>query len=239
MTTIKCEVVKDLLPLYVDNVLSDESRILVEEHLDTCSECRGYYEKLREKSVPLIRKDDENWKEAVKKIRKKISTKRIRAICLTAILVAAIASGLFYGIVVKQSYLPYEKTGLYVENGAIHTNEPYYCYYGFDSPEEGTIFIYMTTTLYESHSQQQEKITVDKLFDEVIPADDENNENEYADDSAIKQVFYVPREYVKLLQDGYWSSGETETDYITENQERLDELKEASVPVYQVDNVNY
>lgn len=37
---LKCEVIRDLLPLYIDECCSDESRRLVEEHLKECSECR-------------------------------------------------------------------------------------------------------------------------------------------------------------------------------------------------------
>ena len=37
---ISCEVVKDLLPLYKDGVCSEESKVLVEEHLSKCEECR-------------------------------------------------------------------------------------------------------------------------------------------------------------------------------------------------------
>lgn len=37
---ITCEIIKDLLPLYYDNVCSEDSRKLIEEHLLTCEKCR-------------------------------------------------------------------------------------------------------------------------------------------------------------------------------------------------------
>ncbi|WP_367566894.1 DUF3955 domain-containing protein [Lacrimispora sp.] len=37
---ITCEIIKDLLPLYHDNVCSEDSRKLIEEHLSTCEKCR-------------------------------------------------------------------------------------------------------------------------------------------------------------------------------------------------------
>jgi hypothetical protein len=37
---ITCEIIKDLLPLYHDNVCSEDSRKLVEDHLLTCEKCR-------------------------------------------------------------------------------------------------------------------------------------------------------------------------------------------------------
>ena len=39
---MKCEVVRDLIPLVIDDVASEESRNLVGEHLRTCEACRAY-----------------------------------------------------------------------------------------------------------------------------------------------------------------------------------------------------
>ena len=36
-----CNIVKDLLPLYKENLLSDESKKFVEDHLKSCSECEN------------------------------------------------------------------------------------------------------------------------------------------------------------------------------------------------------
>ena len=43
----QCEIVGDLLPLYVDGVCSEASGDLVREHLDTCPGCRTLYEQMR------------------------------------------------------------------------------------------------------------------------------------------------------------------------------------------------
>jgi len=41
---IGCELIRDLLPLYVDGICSKESTRLVEAHLDVCAECKEQYE---------------------------------------------------------------------------------------------------------------------------------------------------------------------------------------------------
>lgn len=41
---VSCDVVKDLLPLYHDNVCSIDSRKLIEEHIDKCEECKNELE---------------------------------------------------------------------------------------------------------------------------------------------------------------------------------------------------
>ncbi len=43
-----CNVIKDLLPLYVDDCCSEESARLVAEHLGTCGSCRKTYDQMRE-----------------------------------------------------------------------------------------------------------------------------------------------------------------------------------------------
>ena len=42
----QCEIVQDLLPLYVDGACSESSSEMIKEHLETCPECKALYEKL-------------------------------------------------------------------------------------------------------------------------------------------------------------------------------------------------
>ena len=44
---MECNVMKDLLPLYMDGCCSDESAKLVEEHMENCPDCKALYEKNR------------------------------------------------------------------------------------------------------------------------------------------------------------------------------------------------
>ena len=46
-----CEVIRDLLPLYADDACSDESRKMVNEHLEECSECGGILKRLRNEEI--------------------------------------------------------------------------------------------------------------------------------------------------------------------------------------------
>lgn len=38
---ISCDIIKDLLPLYHDGVCSGDSKMIVEEHLSHCDNCRA------------------------------------------------------------------------------------------------------------------------------------------------------------------------------------------------------
>ena len=69
---VKCAVINDLLPLYVDDVLSKESRELVEEHIRECESCRKTLENMTGKmSIPVnkeLRMDETRSLKGLKKI---------------------------------------------------------------------------------------------------------------------------------------------------------------------------
>lgn len=41
---MNCNIVKDLIPLYIDGCCSEESEKIVKEHIDTCDECKKLFE---------------------------------------------------------------------------------------------------------------------------------------------------------------------------------------------------
>ena len=43
MEKIKCEVIRDLMPLVADDVASAESKELVSEHVESCEVCKAYF----------------------------------------------------------------------------------------------------------------------------------------------------------------------------------------------------
>lgn len=69
---MNCNVIQDLLPLYIDACCSKESAELLEEHLKSCSECRKVYECMQEActSQPVAQPDIKlrsvsDWKASV------------------------------------------------------------------------------------------------------------------------------------------------------------------------------
>ncbi len=47
MMNKECEIVRDILPLYLDSVCSPSSREIIDEHLKTCPDCAAYLEDIR------------------------------------------------------------------------------------------------------------------------------------------------------------------------------------------------
>ena len=46
MNDVKCTIIQDLLPLYVDKVCSSDSAELVKNHLQSCPECKKIYDEM-------------------------------------------------------------------------------------------------------------------------------------------------------------------------------------------------
>lgn len=193
MSDITCNVVRDLLPLYVDDVLSDDSRKIVDGHLSICTECMDYYKKMNDPAEDYAREKQTDGQEALKKIRKAIINKRLITAITAALCVAAIAAGLFYGIVVHEKYIPYEETGLYVSEGAIRSDREYYKSVGIYTPDGETLFMYMTTTKYTDlngggikNGLPVQSLTEDDLT--MYIQDDEGKTTE----RVCREIYYLP-----------------------------------------------
>lgn len=77
MERISCDVVGDLLPLYCDGVCSEDSRKIVEDHLQDCPKCSGLLQKMRteyrlsseeeQKQEEIVKDMASKWRHSVKK----------------------------------------------------------------------------------------------------------------------------------------------------------------------------
>jgi hypothetical protein len=84
---------KDMIPLYIDNVCGEETRRLVDEHVDGCKECREVIEVMKSGPIPqFVVKQQEPAKEKApfKKIRS-----RVILLCLGLVLLTAAAAQVF------------------------------------------------------------------------------------------------------------------------------------------------
>ncbi len=96
MSKISCDIIKDLLPLYIDNVCSSDSIDAIEDHLKDCPLCEAELLNLQNNTdiKPEIDKDiDKAVKNANKKIKKGKKKVFIKTICI--VLCFAILSGIF------------------------------------------------------------------------------------------------------------------------------------------------
>ena len=55
MTELTCDICRDLIPLVVDGVASEESEAAVKEHVAVCAECRDMYQNELERGIASLR----------------------------------------------------------------------------------------------------------------------------------------------------------------------------------------
>lgn len=98
---ITCDVIGDLLPLYTEDMVSGDSRRIVEEHLKGCEACQkkaGIYQE----PVPVALSED----ETMEKVRREITVKRWSAVGCAALLVCSMFCGFFCWLY-SPVYMPY------------------------------------------------------------------------------------------------------------------------------------
>lgn len=74
----QCEIVQDILPLYVDGACSEASTEMIKEHLETCADCRAIYEQMcSHTNEDILQKEKDGVIARHEKTEKKKSRRRI------------------------------------------------------------------------------------------------------------------------------------------------------------------
>lgn len=81
MNKENCSLIKDLLPLYIDDLCSNESTEIIKNHLETCSECKKEYEQIT--SQPEIKVVNDTSTELIKGVDKMFKKDKKKAIIKT------------------------------------------------------------------------------------------------------------------------------------------------------------
>ena len=95
MNKENCSLIRDLLPLYIDDLCSNESMKIIKNHLADCSKCRKEYEQLT--NQPEIQIVNDNSTELIKGVGKMFKKDKKKAIIKTVsiFLVIFILIGVF------------------------------------------------------------------------------------------------------------------------------------------------
>ncbi len=96
-----CEMIRDLLPLYIDDVCSQESKLAVEGHLSQCGSCRKIYDSMKDTEGYMEHKN-ENLEEqkmaaSLKSVKRRIN-KKVRRVIICAAAVVIIVVLLFVAL---------------------------------------------------------------------------------------------------------------------------------------------
>ena len=208
---ITCDVIQDLMPSYIDGILSEDSRALVEEHMGTCQECRKMLEIMKEeqgKEQAQIRPSAASGAQrragetenigsaaALKKIRKKLIIRRVLTAAVAVILTLIAAAAGYDHWYFNEKYMTLENSGMYVKNNSLYSsnnliNRMKVQYtedgktefvYAIDAPYAGTLELKGDDMLLQDFSKKTE---------ELSPEDDSTPET-------VKEVYYMSEEAQK------------------------------------------
>ncbi len=94
---MKCEIIRDLLPLYIDGLTSKESNQEIEKHLKNCEECQKYYQEMTGDidNFSVITNEEIEDVNLIKKIKKK-NRKKALGIFVGAFVLSGVLMGVCF-----------------------------------------------------------------------------------------------------------------------------------------------
>lgn len=215
---ITCDVIQDLMPSYVDGILSEDSQALVKEHMESCKECRKMLEIMKEEQgkeqAQMISSAasgarhragetennctiKSNEKEvgsaaALKKIRKKLIIRRVLTAAVAVILTLIAAAAGYDHWYFNEKYMTLENSGMYVKNNSLYSSNNLINRMKVQYTEDGkTEFVYAIDAPYAG--------TLELKGDDMLLQDFSKKTEEVSpeDDSipeTVTEVYYMSEE---------------------------------------------
>lgn len=201
---ITCNIIRDLLPLYQDRVLSNDSCSLVKEHLGQCKSCQAYQKQLEDRiGVSNAERYLIGEQNALIRIKRAILYKRIISVVIAVVLLTAAGSAGYYLYCERECYVTYEESGVQVdEEGILTVKHLYSQVQSIISPDKTTQFFWVSNTAYERRREKQDsgERYVCKI-DLVVPGEPEISALE-----ELREAYYLPEQYQY-----FWFSEDAET----------------------------
>lgn len=95
----ECNIIRDILPLYVENIVSEDTVAFVEEHLEGCADCREELKSVRasaeiEKGYSDISDMQKSEAEALRILKRKMRRRRALTILLSFLTAVVLVGGI-------------------------------------------------------------------------------------------------------------------------------------------------
>lgn len=207
---ISCNIIEDLLPLYVDDMVSEDSRQLVEEHLKACPTCRRMQEEIMRENHPTdVKKGSDSVQtnkmeaELLKKIRCKIRKKRIASVLLAVAIVLAAGGIGHYWYYDKENYISWDEANISVKDGKVYsTVNPLGRMKSILSVDQKNMFYMLSETMWTHKEYPSDSNTENELwnlqdFQEAYERGADESTDETSFPTGIEHVYYVDPENVK------------------------------------------
>ena len=162
MAKINCNVIQDILPLYIEDVVSDDTKELVEEHLQNCEICQRVYHETRadlenDVKISTQTKESRNETSDLKSFKKFFKRRKIKTI-----LFSIAATIIFFAAVItfmnkRVTYISYKDAGITIvddnEDEVLYETKikGNYHWNTFLDSETGVGTIYFEQSLWEKY----------------------------------------------------------------------------------------
>lgn len=150
-----CNIVKDLLPLYFDDVCSDDSKKFVELHLSNCNECNDYAVELQ-KNPYVISKEIVQENSQVRSL-KNLKSKLFRRNVFVSVTSVLVVIGIFLFVQLYQIPITYRDDLFTVEeaeDGVVDitfVNSDYYSAYVMSREAINIEYVYFTDNIWTKY----------------------------------------------------------------------------------------
>lgn len=101
MEKMSCNVINDLLPLYKDGLCSNESKQMIEEHIESCEECKKFLERIK---IDFSFEADTDV-EIIKQVKRRIHIEKIVIACVTLFVLISL-------LLVGSSYMMFSQVSM-------------------------------------------------------------------------------------------------------------------------------
>jgi hypothetical protein len=212
---LSCEIVRDLLPIYQDDICSLQSRIVVDEHLQECVECKSYLAIMNNDfNKNDFREVVEKVKyETLKKVKMKLFRNKVKITVVSILGTFTTLLGLFFFTFHYQMPISYEDGLLSVDKSTdevvdiVFNGDDYYSSNGFtktikkDGKVHNIAYIYYTDSIwtkYLSNPNNNERYQFS--IGNGIMVDYDKNGNAIKSKKDISAVYYLIGDYRDLMQ---------------------------------------
>lgn len=137
----ECNIVRDILPLYVEHMVSDDTTSFVEEHLESCTECREELTRLK-KSTEIaamgkpVSTNYVNEAAPLKAVKKKLRRKQVLTILLSFVVATVFIGSTVFVLFIwgfpansenikLETEFQYSRTGYHNREFVLHVTQMY------------------------------------------------------------------------------------------------------------------
>lgn len=195
MHKISCDIIQDMIPLCIDDVASDDTKKMVNEHIKDCTICKKEYEMMKtEVILPVNQNENLEEVKSLKSFQKFLKKRKLITMIISITLTFAVLLGTLVTLAVPRKYIPYsdENISISVENEDfyISCNLPYYngvvvhnpIEVNVDGQTENVVMVYYYYSLWSRY--------VEPLFGNSKNEQTINSRNFLGAENEITQIYY-------------------------------------------------